>query len=254
MTIETIAAKDGAQTLRPFPSIWIGLSSVILFFVIQLVVVGIIGIISVAISVADGSIKTAVQNANMAATLKTMAVPFMWSIFASGIATLLALGIFLSFKGRATAIGLNNWSKLPLSKTLIIAALTLAAAYGFNYAYGTFVDLEKAQSDVTDMIKAIPRNPVNLTMLFFAVSILPGITEELVFRGLLQNSLSHLMPAGAAIAVSAAIFGAVHGQLAAFPALMCLGAAYGYIYYKTGSLRINIALHVINNGLALALS
>jgi uncharacterized protein len=62
------------------------------------------------------------------------------------------------------------------------------------------------------------------------------------------------VPAWAAIALSAFVFAAVHMQPLAMPALMALGAAFGYIYHKTGSLRLTIILHMINNILALALT
>jgi membrane protease YdiL (CAAX protease family) len=40
----------------------------------------------------------------------------------------------------------------------------------------------------------------------------------------------------------------------AFPALMAMGAVFGILYHKTGSLRVNIVAHMINNGAALLLT
>ncbi len=79
------------------------------------------------------------------------------------------------------------------------------------------------------------------------------LTEELLFRGLLQKSLANRMPQYAAILIAAAIFGAIHLDFYAFPALFVMGAVFGYLYYRTGSLRVNILLHMLNNGAALAL-
>ena len=270
----TEIAPQNAPILRPFPSIWAGLLWLIAFFAIQFVVT----IIAVAIyAMQGGQMPDLAQGTKTVGFLRALAVPLIWGIAASGAVTLLALWLYLRRKiatvasqitsasedfeqhskttSRAAIIGLGHWSNLPLANTIGIAGAVLIAAYAFNFIYGTYVipDIE-AQIETTELINAIPKNPLNWALMFLAISILPGITEELVFRGLLQNSLTHLMPAGFAIALSSGIFAAVHMQLAAFPALMCLGAAYGYIYHKTGSLRINIVLHALNNGVALTLS
>ncbi len=272
MTIET--ATQTAPILRPFPSIWAGLLWLIAFFAIQFVVT----IIAVAIyGMQGGQMPDLAQSSKTVGFLRTLAVPLMWGIAGSGVVTLFGLWLYLrrnisagaspitgavediefhsKNKSRAAMIGLGHWSKLPLANTIVLAGAVLIAAYAFNFLYGTYIipDID-SQIETTELIKAVPKNPLNWVLLFMAISILPGITEELVFRGLLQNSLAHLMPAGFAIALSSGIFAAVHMQLAAFPALMCLGAAYGYIYHKTGSLRINILLHALNNGAALLLS
>jgi uncharacterized protein len=272
MTIQT--ATQNAPSLRPFPSIWAGLLWLIAFFAIQFLVT----VLAIAIyTMQGGQMPDLAQGSDTVGFLRVLAVPIMWGIAASGAVTLFALWLYLrrnitagespitsaaediefhsKNKSRAAMIGLGHWSKLPLANTIILAGAVLIAAYAFNFIYGTYVipDVE-SQIETTELIKAFPKNPINWVVLFMAISILPGITEELVFRGLLQNSLAHLMPAGFAIALSSGIFAAVHMQLAAFPALMCLGAAYGYIYHKTGSLRINIALHALNNGAALLLS
>ncbi len=250
MTIE--ASMQTTSTPHPFPSIWVGLIWVIGFFAIQFIVA--IPIVAIFAMVTH-SLNDVSQNAETVGFMKALAVPLIWGMAASGIVTLSALALFLKYKGRAAAIGLNNWSKLPLIKTLVISAAVLTAAYLFNYLYGKYIIPGiDSQIDTTELINAVPKNPLNWVLLFLAISILPGITEELVFRGFLQNSLAHLMPAGFAIALSSGIFAAVHFQPAAFPALMSLGAAFGYIYHKTGSMRINIALHALNNGVSLLLS
>ena len=79
------------------------------------------------------------------------------------------------------------------------------------------------------------------------------LLEEILFRGLLQNSLSKQLPAWAAIALSAVIFGAMHMDYYAMPPLVLMGAIFGVIYHLTGSLRITILLHMINNAAALLL-
>ncbi len=110
------------------------------------------------------------------------------------------------------------------------------------------------QDEMAKLLASIPRTPVNIALGLFAIAVVAPLIEELLFRGLLQNALMHHVPAWAAILLSALFFAVVHMQPLAMPALMALGAAFGYIYYKTGSLRMTIILHMINNTLALVLT
>jgi membrane protease YdiL (CAAX protease family) len=164
------------------------------------------------------------------------------------------LWLYLRRDERAAAIQLDRWSNLSPAVTIALSVMLVGAGLLFNYAYSAFVfpDVEM-QDQVRRMFAAIPKTPGNWVLLFATVAIIAPLLEELLFRGLLQNSLSHRMPIWAAIAISSAIFAAIHMQLYAFPALMALGAVFGYIYHKTGSLRVTIALHMINNAAALAL-
>jgi uncharacterized protein len=252
MLTDTSAPLAAEQPPRPFPSVWTGLLWVIIFFAIQLVVGG---IATIGYAISSGSLQQAAENAGTVGDLKTLAVPLIWGLAASGVMTVFALAVFLKNKGRGAVIGLDNWTQIPVVRTIGTIIAVMAAAYAFNEMYTRFVIPGfDPQIDTTEIINAVPKTPLNWVLLFAAISILPGITEELVFRGLLQKSFSYHMPAYGAIALSAAMFAALHMQLAAFPMLMALGAAFGYIYHKTGSLRINIALHVFNNAAALLLS
>ncbi|TAH22729.1 MAG: CPBP family intramembrane metalloprotease [Cytophagales bacterium] len=84
---------------------------------------------------------------------------------------------------------------------------------------------------------------------FVVIAIIPGIGEELLFRGLLQNKLKDLFGnAHIAIWVSAIIFSAIHFQFYGFAPRMLLGAIFGYLYYWSGNLTYAMLAHFINNG------
>jgi membrane protease YdiL (CAAX protease family) len=268
MTTETVNTATAAQ--RRFPSVWTGLIWLVAFFGVQILVT-----IPVVITygIVTGKMDDIASGTDTIGFLREFAVPFMWAIAASGAVTLMALWYYLVIspikytapitganntaapQSRADIIGLNTWGKLAFGNAAVICGAVLIAAYVFNFLYSTYVIPDiNSQETTTILINSVPKTPLNWVLLFAAISILPGITEELVFRGLLQNSFAHHMNAGYAIALSSGIFAAVHLQPAAFPALMSLGAAFGYIYHKTGSMRINILLHAFNNGAALLLN
>nr|WP_246156203.1 CPBP family intramembrane glutamic endopeptidase [Sphingorhabdus profundilacus] len=104
------------------------------------------------------------------------------------------------------------------------------------------------------MLASIPRTPVNIIAGFFAFAIAAPLVEELLFRGFLQNALTRFVPVWAAILLSSFAFALVHLQPYAIPGLMSLSIAFGYLYHRTGSLRTNILLHILNNTAALLLT
>lgn len=92
---------------------------------------------------------------------------------------------------------------------------------------------------------------LGLNLLIYAV--LPGIVEELVFRGWI---LGALRPAGEvrALWASALIFGLIHGNLTQIPFALILGLLFGYLYLCTGRLWPGMLIHALNNALSVILS
>lgn len=85
---------------------------------------------------------------------------------------------------------------------------------------------------------------------FLVIAILPGIGEEFLFRGLLQNSL-HKWSKNAHIAIwgSAFLFAAIHLQFYGLVPRMMLGAVFGYLYVWSGNIWYPIISHIANNGI-----
>jgi membrane protease YdiL (CAAX protease family) len=83
------------------------------------------------------------------------------------------------------------------------------------------------------------------------IGILPGLGEELLFRGVIQNELQKkwLNP-HIAIWLSAFLFAILHFQVSGFPAKLLIGATLGYAYWLSGSLILSVILHALNNSLA----
>lgn len=84
---------------------------------------------------------------------------------------------------------------------------------------------------------------------FVVIAVLPGIGEELVFRGLLQPELHRATKnIHVAIWISAIMFSAIHMQFFGFVPRVLLGALFGYLYFWSGDLRISMFAHFVNNG------
>lgn len=82
------------------------------------------------------------------------------------------------------------------------------------------------------------------------VGILTGFSEEIFFRGALQNAVGRCgVSVHSAIWIAAAIFSFVHFQFFGFVPRLLLGAMFGYLLFWTGSLWIPALAHAINNSI-----
>lgn len=190
-----------------------------------------------------------------AADMTAMAIPMLWSLIAANLLLLFLVHFYLRRKERYSLLGLNRWSRLSAGTTILLGIAVTAVGIGFNYVYTAYILPDvKMQEDIHRILNAVPRTPPNMVFILSAVAIIPAIVEELLFRGLLQNSLKKHLPPYAAICLAALVFAAMHGDPMAAPALFVLGVSFGLLYEKTGSLRVNILMHMLNNGAALLLT
>lgn len=83
-----------------------------------------------------------------------------------------------------------------------------------------------------------------------SVVVCAPILEEILFRGLIFESCRERFGSGAAVLISALLFGLVHGVPVQIINAFVVGLIFGYIYLRTGSLLSVIILHAINNGIA----
>lgn len=97
---------------------------------------------------------------------------------------------------------------------------------------------------VTEGLESLETDPNNFSMVLYA-GILAPITEEILFRGLVQRTMQ---PFGKkfAILISALTFGLFHGNLLQTPYAFAVGLVLGYVAAEYHILWA-IALHIINN-------
>ncbi|MGM9748321.1 MAG: lysostaphin resistance A-like protein [Candidatus Cryptobacteroides sp.] len=89
---------------------------------------------------------------------------------------------------------------------------------------------------------------------FICVAVFAPIFEEWLCRGIILRGLLTKMKPGWAIFISAVFFAVIHlNPWQGIPA-MIFGLMSGYIYFKTGSLKLTMLMHFTNNTAALILS
>lgn len=82
---------------------------------------------------------------------------------------------------------------------------------------------------------------------FLAVVAVAPVVEELIFRGLMVNRLSCVMPGWLAVVLAAAVFGACHGHPVWFGYAFVLGCVFGFIDLRAGSIWPSILGHMVFN-------
>lgn len=166
--------------------------------------------------------------------------------------------LFASLKSR-----LNEYSTedIPLDrggfgkKTWCIFILTsifatVAAAYIAEPINLLLPDMPTwLEEHMDNMLKNIP---VWVTLI--SVSVFAPLFEEWLCRGLVLRGLLYKTNPTSAIVASATFFAVLHmNPWQAIPAFL-LGILFGYVYYKTGSLKLTMLMHCANNTMAVIAS
>lgn len=241
MTSQELPAQTSAS-----PNILLSLGWIIVYFALQFICQL---ILMIGFNVVDLTTMGTMTPEEQAALLTTpgFAMVTLWGLVISGALTLLILWLVHRRPDAMPPVK----TEMPLLRLIGLAVVLLGFSYGFNYLYQTYViPGVESQKLVTDMLKAVPKDMGSQALMVFAIAIMAPIVEELLFRWGLQNALMRRMGPWAAISISAFVFALVHGQPAAIPMLFIMGAVFGYLYYRSGSIRTTIALHIVNNGLA----
>ncbi|HEY9712244.1 MAG TPA: CPBP family glutamic-type intramembrane protease, partial [Chroococcales cyanobacterium] len=86
-------------------------------------------------------------------------------------------------------------------------------------------------------------------LIYLCIAFLPGICEELLFRGLVLSVLRKHLRAPTAVVASAVIFGIFHASIYRFAQSTLLGLVAGTLTVLTGSIFPAMALHITHDAL-----
>ena len=174
---------------------------------------------------------------------------------------------WLKVKGEKELKGERVWAVVLM--LVALPAINLLAHINEQIALPAFLEpleawmktQEETAKNLTDQFMHVTSfGGLIINLLLMAV--LPAISEELTFRGVLMNlfkvkgerlevkgeSVPHL-----AIWCSAILFSAIHLQFYGFVPRMLMGALFGYMLVWTGSLWTPILMHFTNNAMAVIL-
>lgn len=91
-----------------------------------------------------------------------------------------------------------------------------------------------------------PEGVFGFLLSVIATAIVPALVEEFAMRGLVLGSLRKFGN-GFALVASSICFGIMHGNFVQMPFAIVVGLFLGFTVIKTNSLRVAIAVHFVNN-------
>ena len=169
-----------------------------------------------------------------------------------------------------------RWLKMDVpvqwQNILLAVVIMVCAVPGINLLadLNSRVELPKSLEFIEQILKSQEEAAAALTERFLQadnigglllniglMALLPAFSEELSFRGTLQQIIykdqsgkEQSTKIHLAIWITAFIFSAIHMQFYGFVPRMLLGAMFGYVFVWSGSLWVPITMHFVNNGLA----
>jgi len=106
----------------------------------------------------------------------------------------------------------------------------------------------RAGSRLVEIDRSLTRmHDLDWPISFAGIALAPAIAEELFFRGVVLGSLLRYTRASIAVVVSALAFGLAHFDPAQSTATAILGLYLGSLAVATGSVRIGMGAHFLNN-------
>ena len=150
------------------------------------------------------------------------------------------------FRDKENPLDKNNYWSV---KQVLIAAISMLAA-GFVID-GINLILPPMPEDFKEVMLTLKEGPVWVSIL--CVGIFAPFMEEWLCRGIILRGLLGKINAPAALIISALFFGVIHGNIWQGAPAFFIGILLGFIYYKSGSLKLTMWMHAIHNLVALTL-
>ncbi len=123
-----------------------------------------------------------------------------------------------------------------------IGLVALAPLLALNFAYhGLLLDwLDMEEMNFNDFF-------TSKWGLIITICVMPAITEEIAYRGIIQHHFEKIVSPAMAIGVASLVFSAAHLSILSGPYLALVGALLGWMKYKTGSIYPPMVAHFLHN-------
>ena len=224
-----------------------------LFFLVILLISGLIGVALSAVFVFAGDLGVKIGQ-GLSSIMMFVVPPVVYYFITRKEQPMQKLGLRrLAYPWWLILIGVAlMYVSIPVSTTLTKwnEGMTLG---------GSFAKIEDYLKTLEETARVLTEKMLNvdtfggLLLNLLVIALIPAIGEELTFRGVLQQSLARRLNPHVAILLSAAIFSFIHFQFYGFLPRMFLGILMGYMFYVTNSLWTSILMHFANNGTAVVL-
>ena len=110
--------------------------------------------------------------------------------------------------------------------------------------------LEMMEQSQLELIRRVLESDMGLIFNVIMLALVPGICEEILFRGYAQRQFERALGPAGGILLAGGLFGIYHLRLSQVLPLVVLGLYMAYLAWRTGSLIPAMAVHIAHNGLA----
>jgi uncharacterized protein len=112
------------------------------------------------------------------------------------------------------------------------------------------LDMLKKMFEETYRTLVAAHSPLEFAGVVLVVALIPAISEELLFRGLVQRNMETAFGGWKGALATGLIFGAYHLIPTSFVPLAALGIYFGWIVVRTQSITVAMIAHFMNNFVA----
>lgn len=165
---------------------------------------------------------------------------------------------------RGYALDSKHFGKGGGALTALLAALgTVSLALMLEPLMSLMPDMDENLLKTMEQLLDGPLWVSLLSMCVFAPILEEWLCRGVVLRGLLnyshkgepgEDGTRRGMSPALAIAISAIFFAVIHGNLWQGFSAFILGSLFGYVYYKTGSMKLTMLMHCVNNTISVVSS
>jgi membrane protease YdiL (CAAX protease family) len=232
---------------------------VLLLFIIQGIIIGIViggRIFSVTLemmggsaAIAGGTLQPLDYEVYMERVLAESADLTMPAFAIAYLATLVVFGLIW----RKTRGYMPEFERPDSAKTALFGVLAVLGGHALITVLVGLLSQNQSLGENYQLVEKMMHSG-SLPLRLITLVVIGPIVEEFIFRGILINRAVYWMPKWAAVAVSALIFGAMHGNVIQGLYAFLVGLLLGYIYIKTRNIIAAIAAHMVFNAYDLLLN
>lgn len=113
-----------------------------------------------------------------------------------------------------------------------------------------WVDMIQDMFEATYRILVTAKTPLELLLVIVTVAVVPAVSEEVLFRGLVQRDLESITSGTKSAVIAGVLFAFYHLNPFSLIPLVTLGIVFGLIVYRSGNLVLAMLAHFLNNFLA----
>ncbi len=170
---------------------------------------------------------------------------YTFAMGAPAVLTALACGYRIFPLGPSKPVSTGN----AFFGTLAGMGLCMLANLLASYIVSIFAQFGVEPPQMPDYLEA---TPTSFLLNILVIAVLPALLEEMVFRGYILRTLRPYGD-GLAVAVSALLFGLMHGNIMQVPFAFVVGLALGWLYVTSDNIWLPIFVHFLNNALSISM-